>query len=298
MPFDEHNEHHFTQAIRDIVTHLNWLPSPNPNLYRTISLLRHTDSDIKPVEELLAADPGLSTQVLRFANSSFYGFRGGIKDIKKAILVLGIKEIKNICLTVALLQQFHSQKTAPSFNNTAFWHHSILTAIIASELAREYTPSISREEIYILGLMHDIGRLAMAVYLPELFEKSIQSANERHIDTYEAEKAIGITHCELGHILAKKWGMPASFAAVMLSHHETQQIKTHTLETALIILVEHLSNSYSGINNSKLIEPIAIPLLCKNAAESLNITQEDYMELLKILPDMNAKAQNILQQFL
>lgn len=296
MPADEHN---FTQALRNVVTQMEWLPSPNPNLCRIISLMHDTDSDIRPVEELLAADPGLSSQVLRFANSSFYGFRGGIQDIKKAIIVLGMKEIRNICLTVALLQQFRSKKTAPSFNNTAFWQHSILTAIIASELARKYTPSMSREEIYILGLMHDIGRLAMAVYLPELFEKSIQNADELHTDVYEAEKALGVTHCEIGHIIAKKWGMPASFAAIMLAHHEPQKIKTHTVETALIVMAEHLSNADSNRNGSRRLEPAAvIPSVCKNTAELLHITQEDYGELLKILPDMNAKAEDMLKQFI
>lgn len=295
MPFDEH---HFIQVFRDVATQIEWLPSPNPNLCRAISLMCDRDSDIKPVEDLLESDPALSSQVMRFANSSFYGFRSGIKEIKKAILVLGLKEIKNICLTVALLQQFHSQKTAPSFNNAAFWHHSILTAIIASELAMKYVPSISREEIYILGLIHDIGRLAMAIYLPELFEKSIQNATECHTDVYEAEKTLGVTHCELGYIIAKKWGMPASFAAVMLSHHETQQIKAYPVETALIIMAEQLSNALSNINASNQIESTAIPLRCKNAAEFLNIIREDYMELLKTLPDMNVKAQDMLQQFL
>lgn len=295
MLFDEHN---FSQVLRDIITKLEWLPSPNPNLCRAISLMHDTASDIKPVEELLAADPSLSSQVLRFANSSFYGFRGGIQDIKKAILILGMQEIKNICLTVALLQQFHAKKTAPSFNNTAFWHHSTLTAIIAGELARRYAPSVSREEIYLLGLLHDIGRLAMAVYLPELFEKSIQYANERHIDLYEAEKTLGLTHCEIGHIIAKKWGMPASFAAVMLSHHGDQQLNTYVLETALIILADHLSKAGSNMNNSKLIASTSIPLQYKNIAKTLHITQEDYIKLLEMLPDMNEMAQNMLNQFI
>ncbi|MEZ0329810.1 MAG: HDOD domain-containing protein [Dissulfuribacterales bacterium] len=296
MPLDEHN---FTQALRNVVTQLEWLPSPNPNLCRAISLLNNTENYIRPVEELLAADPGLAFHVLRFANSSFYGFRGGIQDIKKAIIVLGMKEIRNIFLTVALLQQFRSKKTTPFFNSTAFWHHSILTAIIARELARKYTSSISEEEIYILGLTHDIGRLAMAVYLPELFEKSIQNADEHSIDVYEAEKALGVTHCEIGHIIAKKWGLPASFASIMLAHHEPQKIKTHTIETALIVMADHLSNSDSNRNSSRRLEPAAvIPFVCKNAAELLHITQEDYRELLKILPDMNAKAEDMLKQFI
>jgi len=284
------------QPLHDVVINLEWLPSPNPNLCRILSLMHNMDSDIRQIEELLQADPGLSSQVLRFANSSFYGMRGGIHDIKKAILVLGTREIQNICLTVALLQQFRNKKTAPSFSNKSFWHHSILTAMLSAELTRRYAPTIPREEMYILGLLHDIGRLAMAVYLPDLFEKTL---SKPHAGIYEAEKAVGVTHCQVGHILAKKWGMPEVFAAVILLHHEPQNATTHILETALVAMAEHLSNSDTATNGPRPTQLSAvIPSSCKDVAALLHISEENYIELLNTLPDINKKAQDMLKQFI
>ena len=105
---------------------------------------------------MISQDPSIFSQVLKGANSPYFGCRGTVKDIARAIVIIGIKEVRNMCISLCLMQQFSVARVSPAFDSSVFWKHTLLVALLAQELAGEQG-CLPREEAYTLGLLHDPG---------------------------------------------------------------------------------------------------------------------------------------------
>lgn len=217
-----------------------WLPSPNQALMRCLKLFAEEDVPIKKIEDTFKTDVSLCSQVLKVANSAFYGLSNHICDISKAVMIIGLREIKNIYLTAALMQQFPKNSLAASFDFVRFWRHSMLASFISHELAVDKA-WITGEDAQIYGLLHDMGMLVMAALLPGQFEKVTELSQKEGKPFQEAEKAFGITHSYLGWALAKKWGLPEPVRLIARWHHDPSKGDACSRQAALINVSSYLA---------------------------------------------------------
>jgi putative nucleotidyltransferase with HDIG domain len=134
----------------------------------------------------------------------------------QAIAVLGTNTLKGLCLTVGVRAYLGSSLNHESLR--AIWRHSLACALIANQLAG--AGSINKNSAYTAGILHDIGRLALAVISPKEYATLLETHSGPPASALEAERGLfGFDHCEAGRRLVADWKMPPDFTEVVADHH-------------------------------------------------------------------------------
>lgn len=194
----------------------NRLPSPSGTALEIMKLLQREDAEIADVTKLVKLDPALTGRVLQFANSAASGSHRSITNIADAIMMMGMAAVKNFALTLSLVGN-DSYNRCPNFDYPAYWSKSLATGVAISGLSvRERV--ISTEEAFTLGLLLDIGRLALATAWSESYGECIaQANNDFELQKLEQER-FAITHNALTVMLLADWGFSDLFIeAIKLS---------------------------------------------------------------------------------
>lgn len=183
--------------------------------------------DIQDLAQKIALDPSLSAATLRLANSSFYGLRGKVATLADAIMVLGLRQLRTLVVTAAVVGRLPAP--APHiFNIDAFWRHSVGTALAARQLATHI--GASGELAYIAGLLHDIGRLALASCFPDAFAEVTAYRSEYDCYLLEAEgNVLGLDHTIAGRLMTEHWHFPASIQDAVAGHHAPESERASSL---------------------------------------------------------------------
>ena len=165
-------------------------------------------------------DPALSAATLRLANSSFYGLAGKVSTVADAIMVLGLRQLRSLVVTAAMVGRLPVPENS-GFDVNAYWRHSICTALAARQIAEHR--KIPADQAYLAGLLHDVGRLALAVCFPEMFREVSAYRKQHDCYLYQAERdVLGLDHAVAGRIMAAHWHFPVAIAEAVACHHEPE----------------------------------------------------------------------------
>jgi HD-like signal output (HDOD) protein len=185
---------------------------------RVLKLLAREDVGMKELTREIQADLSLSAEVLTLANSVLFGFRSEIKNILQATALLGAERVKAIALTIAMKTYLTKSFQIPAL--LACWRHSLACALIAEELAK--VSLVEKGLAYTMGLLHDVGRLALGMIKPVEYANLLASSEETRFDALERERELfGMDHCQAGRWLTQAWKLPKVFAEVTAHHHNT-----------------------------------------------------------------------------
>ncbi len=192
-----------------------------PEIYnRASDLLEDKDSSVGEIGRVIETDPAISYKILIMVNSAYFGLPNEVSSITQSILLLGRFRIKQI-LIGALLGEVFKGLNNQYFSLHDFWKHSIRTAIIARQVALDSDYGNEAETLFTAGLLHDVGKLILAVRMPEVFPEIRQRAQEMRWSTVEAEiDIIGMPHTEIGAALMLKWGFPDLIWVSVRNHHQ------------------------------------------------------------------------------
>jgi len=137
----------------------------------------------------LSSDPALSALILKRCHSAAYSSIEPVKTLKAAVARIGVREIKNICVSVSVFKMFGKKDKSFGFNRFNYWIHCLATGVIAQWIAMKFrfTPP---EDAFLTGLLHDIGKMVFDDYLNKEFQKVIQLAATEDKAMREAEKQI------------------------------------------------------------------------------------------------------------
>lgn len=188
--------------------------------------------------QFVERDPVITARIVAIANSAAMGGRhsGQLRDVNMAVSLIGLSRVREIVLAVSLAD--FAQKSQMS---SYFWEHSVAVAITAQELGR-FT-HVSPDYALVAGLIHDIGQLWMARFYPLEFQmvRSTVNCSERGIIDVERQY-FGMDHCEIGGILAERWGLPSVIVSALRNHHDPSQVLSEKLSD-LIHVAEVFSNA-------------------------------------------------------
>ena len=145
-------------------------PFPETAL-RAMKLVNDNDASTQHFSELIAADPALSCEVLIIANSALLAQRHRVTSILQAILLLGTRTLKGVCLTVAVRAYLGTSMDSPMLR--AIWRHSLACALIAEQLAG--TSGMDQGVAYTGGVIHELGQFAMAVLRPKAYAALLET---------------------------------------------------------------------------------------------------------------------------
>ncbi|MEM9701240.1 MAG: GGDEF domain-containing protein [Planctomycetota bacterium] len=206
------------------------LPSLPAVAVRLLEESRQPDVDVGRIAELIAADPAMSAKLLKAANSSFFGFRGEISAVNRAVALLGAGGVVSLALSFSLSDDaLKGGRTGDAYRS--YWRRSVVQAA-AAELAGDLpgATASSEEAIggkgdrFLAGLLCDLGMLALLKTFPEETVALWSAAQEERIDLAEREReAWGFDHAAVGGALAARWGLPERLAASVSRHHNTPE---------------------------------------------------------------------------
>jgi HD-like signal output (HDOD) protein len=187
-----------------------------------IQLLRLTSNDnvsMRQLSVLISSEPAFSSEVLTIANSALYPSRVPITSVLQAIVVLGTNTLRGLCITVGIRTYLGASLNHESLR--AIWRHNMACGLIARQLA--IASSMNSDTAYTAGIMHDIGRLGLAVISP----KQYASLLEKHSGTPNSilqpeQELFGFDHCAAGRHLVVDWKLPADFEAIVANHHASR----------------------------------------------------------------------------
>ncbi len=207
------------EAIAPSWAHLRIPPFPQVAL-KVLQLATKENAQLHELSDLISEDPAFASEVLTIANSLLYAPRYPASSILQAIAVLGANNLHGLCLTVGVRGYMGHHLNQPAMK--AIFRHNLACALIADQVAS--VGFLDRDVAYTSGVMHDIGRLALAVMRPSeySFALGVHSGPSASILKVERE-LFGWDHCEAGRQLVVDWNLPPDFEGIVANHHEPRQ---------------------------------------------------------------------------
>jgi len=173
--------------------------------------------DVNKLVRTISYDKSLVAQCLRMANSALYRQRSDVNTVSEAVLTLGILRIRNLVYSCTLPRMFTSLNLIVP--KEVFWRHALGTALLSQSLS-ENCAEHENENVYVAGLLHDIGILTNALLFPEDFQDVMREAvTERSLISAAEQRVLGFTHADSGRILADAWKLPLEVADAIEFHH-------------------------------------------------------------------------------
>ncbi len=276
-----------TQHIKIIQAYIDKMPSLSTTVTKVLEVCNKPNVSPNDLNKVISFDPVLTGNVLKLINSSYYSLPNHITSLTRAIIVLGINTVKNLSLTTAVLG---TVKKSPQsvLSIDRFWTHSLCVGVTAKTLAAQFNiPTKEREEFFLAGLLHDLGKIPMSKCFPAEYSQCLALCNDKNIPLREAEKIVfGFDHQLCGLTVAQKWNLSPNIVSVLKNHHTPEKAadehKTLTLCVALANLYANIfdmgtTDNYS-INEADVLKLLEMSQLSWNTISS---SHEDIQEAIK-----------------
>ena len=250
------------------------------------------EASARSLEALIALDAGLTARILRLANSAYYGRSRRIATLAEAVLVLGFNTVRNLTLSASMLDFLAPRGAAQVFDWRAYWEHCTAVAACARLLARHRgLPGTVAEEAFVAGLLHDIGKLFLGKYCPDLLAEVVLTAETFQVPMEEAEwRLMGTNHALLGQEIAEKWNFPASLAGAIGAHHQPEAWRDDPTLTYLV----HAANVLTQWAGIGAVDP-AVQRLHREVDAWLSLTTVEREDLLAALAAEREKTDALLK---
>jgi putative nucleotidyltransferase with HDIG domain len=243
---------------------LRQLPALPQAALQALGALRDDGASAERCAELIGHDQALAARALRLANSAFYGVPGRVGSLRDAVQLLGRRPLASLLTLATVAAQFDA-RSCPPLSFAGFWRHAIATALAAHAIAR----ALSRDEdqAFTVGLLHDIGRLALAVHFPA--QTAVALAHAREVDRGQAEvehQLLGTDHQAVGAQVAAQWSFPPEVVQALAEHHAPQPVGAGVASLADIV---HLADAVAHALDLARDPHDIVPVLDPNAWDRL-----------------------------
>ena len=263
---------------KQIIAEINALPTLPDIMMRILDCIDDPHSSAEDLKNIIINDISTSSRVLSLANSAYYGSPKEVTEVTRAIVELGFETVIDIALSVAL-----DSMLRPSFNQLnipaeQLWEHSIAVGETARFCAKKGIYPY-KERSFFMGLIHDVGKVALACFFTSDFNKAIEYAQDEDRYIYDTEKEVfGFSHTDVGGWLAENWNLPPVFTVPIKFHHIPDEAPDEFQKEAMLIhlanyLVKRCNLGNSGDNNK-------IPELSPLLNSTLNISEDDIENLI------------------
>ncbi len=205
--------------LEDFIEELRTLPTLPPVAVKILEVASDENSSRREITRLVETDQSLTAKILRIANSAFLGVSCEVATVEKATALLGLDFIRSMALSILVVNTFENEENG-SFDMSAFWHHSFACAI-AGELLAEKLHYPRPEEAFVAGLLHDLGKLVLFRWNPDLYLSVVALAQESHSSLLQQEESqLGIGHTKVAKILMESWKFPGTLVSAAWLHHQ------------------------------------------------------------------------------
>jgi putative nucleotidyltransferase with HDIG domain len=237
-------------------------------------LLDKADVSITEIEEILRHDPGLATNILRLANSTYFGLSTKVGSLKQAVMLLGVKRFGQIAFSASMSKTMEKAVEGYNLSPGELWLHSIAVSNTAETLAKNRKIT-ETDDVFTPALVHDMGKLVLGKFVKEELQK-IESITSNAIPLDVAEHMVlGTDHAEIGALILAKWSFPIDIVNSVRWHHNPESIKTSNMQSDIVYLSNHMCQSHadSDSDSGQFAMPSSVVL------KRLGIKMDQYKEM-------------------
>lgn len=277
-------------SARTLVDKFNDLKTLPHVAIRVTQLAGSESTTLQDFEEVIKLDPILVARLLRLVNSPYFGLSNDVESIAKAVVFIGMRELRNLVAVEALCTLFKDNKENSAFSRKNLWMHSATVAILGQMICRRIF-GLDGENVFLAGIIHDIGLIVEDQLVGEELRQvcTAFAAGQPSISAIEDE-VIGTNHAKVGRLLAAEWKLPDEVVEAIRFHH--LQDKEHPIPSVISIL------QIAEFMACKLQYGIVIgrnESLPKYLISHMKNRVADYKVLLKAFPAEMAKAKELYE---
>ena len=230
------------EILGQILLELSSFPSFSNAGIKALRLLNEEDVNIEEVKKVLQFDPGLTANVLKLANSSFFGIPQKVGSVKQAIILLGTKRLAKLVVSVCTSALMEKRLKGYHLPSGSLWYHSIAVASIAESIAK-YKKVDDSVDVFTPALLHDLGKLALSSFVENDYEK-IESITQSGVPFEVAENMVlGTDHAEIGSQILRNWSFPSAMVDAVRFHHNPERLQIQNPQLDIVYLANYLFKS-------------------------------------------------------
>ena len=246
------------------------LPEIPSLAFQLNKVIENPMSSAEDIARVVSRSPSLTAVLLKIVNSSFYSLPSKISTVSHAVSLIGTQEISILALGISVLTVF---KKIPkqTIDMRSFIRHSLICGLLSRVFAA-YKNVPHTEQLFVSGLLHDLGRLILYNYFPDESRNVLARSRKRDNLLYKEEKNyLGCDHAQLGVQLMRHWKLPLVLEDNILHHHKPSDTN-QSVPATIVHLADIIGNSLGiGSSGEKFIPP-----LDDNAWSNLNLSPSSF----------------------
>ncbi len=251
---------------------------PMPHIAaQVMEKLSSPDSTPKEIHQLLTKDQGLAARVLKVANSPYYGASRSISTLRDAVLFMGFDSIRSLIMTAVMKGMFSNV----SLSEKLLWEHSVGCGVATRKIV-EQVGYERKEEAYLAGLMHDVGKAALFLRSPGVMRDIMQEVYNDGAEFFDVEqRKLGFTHADVGQIIADKWRFSLDIEDAIANHHQPDQARSAYDLTQIVSLANSICHKLEiGPTRKPDLELDQLP-----SAKALGISGASISKILEVVSE-------------
>jgi len=223
-----------------IIKEIDELAPISPIGSKVIEISSNPSSSLTELVDLIKYDQGLTANLLRRCNSSYFALKRKIVSVKQAVAYLGLHKVASLLIMETTADNFKKAQAGYGLREGELWTYSVSSALIAQELAeKRQLKNISL--IFTSALLKDIGKVILSTYIKDALEDILKLVGDKGLAFIEAEKeVIGIDHAQLGARVAKKWNFSPDMVNIIRNHHDPDKASPNDLSIPVIYLADSI----------------------------------------------------------
>lgn len=257
------------------------MPPLPQSVTQILEISKNTKSSAQDLAKVFERDPALAANILKIANSSFYGFTRKISTMTHAIVCLGLDTVKSIALTSSTQEMLNNEIPAYDLEKGMLLQHSITCATCARIIAQRIGYK-DCEEAYTAGLLLDIGKVILSRFAEDQFNQIIEKTKDNKTPFNIAEQEVlGFDHPRIGGRIIKKWNLPPILIEAVQYHHQPDKAKTNKTLTYIVHLADAISDMLGiGLGSDGLMYVFE-----ENTLDVLGLSKEGMESIMSELVD-------------
>jgi HD-like signal output (HDOD) protein/CheY-like chemotaxis protein len=235
-------------------------------------------TSIDHISGIIESDSACSFRLLKWANSTLFGQKKKVDSIKRAIVVLGLEMVKGLVTTMFVLDTLADKKVEDVLKQDDFWQHSLATGFLGRMLAdKAGYGEEQRDRVFIAGLLHDIGKILLAMYMPEQFELALTKSKHLKRPLHCVERELYQTdHAQMGGLLANWWMIPDFISDAITYHHQLGDLQKYGYLVQLVNCADVLADRFAEAESFEQLEDVY------NLLREIGVPVEDLPELKEV----------------
>lgn len=222
-------------------------------------LLKSDLSFNSQIAEVIRRDPSLTARLLRMVNSVFFDLTAKVNNIEEAVFYLGVRQIRELAKATPVIEEMEQLQSSPlKLPWRELWKHSIGSAIMTREiLATNTTLLVDDDTDYIIGLLHNVGKIVLATAFPDEFAKVVEQHARNTLEVCAIERSlIGWDHARVGGYYLQRHRVAPEIVNAVLFHNDPDNAGDYAMYAAAVQVADQLVRASGIVGGFEQIDPV------------------------------------------